>query len=369
MRGHLRTFLLIASTAALLALFLRNANLAEVSSQIRSADPGLLLLGTIVTFLTYLLRSVRWQAMLQPIGHAPLSLAFRATVVGFAANFLLPARAGEVLRPYLLARRAGLSVTSTFATIVLERLLDLLTVLLLFGAFVFLFDPGVTAADPAMFRAVQLGGLLAAGSALAGLAVFFLLAGHPERLGNAVLKVERVLPPRLAAFVANLAQTFASGLAVMRQPRPLVTSVLMSLPLWLSIAAGIWLVTRAFHITMPFTGSFLMIALLTVGVAVPTPGAVGGFHYAFRIGATAFYGASNEQAVGAAIILHAITFLPVTFMGLVFMLQDGLNLSGLKQMARERETSDNVVARATPAAGTVRPHPPVTRARQGGPAA
>jgi glycosyltransferase 2 family protein len=368
MRGHLRTFLLIACTAALLVLFLRNANLAEVSSQIRSADPWLLLLGAAVTALTYLVRSIRWRAMLRPIGEAPLSMAFRATVVGFAANFLLPARAGEVLRPYLLARRAGLSVTSTFATILLERLLDLLTVLLLFGAFVFLFDPGMTHADPAMYWTIQAGGLLAAVTAIVGLVVFFLLAGHPERIGHLVLNVERVLPARVAAVVANLARTFASGLAVMRQPRPLVVSLLLSLPLWLSIAAGTWLVAQAFHITMPFTGSFLLIALLTVGVAVPTPGAVGGFHYAFRIGATAFYGATNEQAVGAAIILHAITFVPVTLLGGVFMLQEGLSFSGIKKMAREGKSSDNVVARATPAGAG--PGPAVTEgAQQRGPAA
>jgi glycosyltransferase 2 family protein len=368
MRGHLRTVLLVACTAALLVLFLRNANLAEVSSQIWSADPWLLLLATGVTLVTYLVRSWRWRTMLRPIGEAPLGMAFRATVIGFAANFLLPARAGEVLRPYLLARRAGLSATSSFATILLERLLDLLTVLLLFGAFVFLFDPGVTAADPGVYRAIQAGGVLAAASALTGLAVFFVLAGHPERLGQLVLKAERVLPSRLAATVAHLARTFAAGLAVMRQPRHLVIALLLSLPLWLSIAAATWTVARAFHITMPFTGSFLLIALLTVGVAVPTPGAVGGFHYAFRLGATTFFGATSEQAVGAAIILHAVTFVPVTLLGVVFMFQEGLSLSSMKRMAREGESSDNVVARGS---GAEVPRGPagVAPARPGGPPA
>ena len=88
-----------------------------------------------------------------------------------------------MLRPYLLARREGLPPTAAFATIILERLLDLVTVLLLFGVFVVLVDPASLSGDPAMYGRVKAGGLLAAAASMAGLAVFFVLAGHPERLG------------------------------------------------------------------------------------------------------------------------------------------------------------------------------------------
>jgi hypothetical protein len=132
-------------------------------------------------------------------------------------------------------------------------------------------------------------------------------------------------------------RTFAEGLAVMRRPALVLRAFGLSIPLWLSIALTIWLVARAFHITIPFTGAFLIVALLTVGVAVPTPGAVGGFHYAFRLGVTVFYGVANERAVGAAIVLHAVSFLPVAALGLVFMAQDGLSLGRLKQMAQQPE--------------------------------
>jgi uncharacterized membrane protein YbhN (UPF0104 family) len=107
----------------------------------------------------------------------------------------------------------------------------------------------------------------------------------------------------------------------------------ISIPLWMSIAAGIWCAARAFHITLPYTGSFLIMSLLVVGVAVPTPGAVGGFHAAFRIGVIAFYGASEERAVGAAIVLHAISFLPVTIAGLAFMAHEGLSLGRMRTIA------------------------------------
>jgi uncharacterized membrane protein YbhN (UPF0104 family) len=161
----------------------------------------------------------------------------------------------------------------------------------------------------------------------------FVAAGHPERLGRLAGRAGRFLPARAARAVAHLVERFAGGFAVVRRPGPLVAALLLSLPLWLSIAASVWLVSRAFELGMSFVSSFLILLLLTVGVALPTPGAVGGFHYAFRVGATAFFGAATEPAVGAAIVLHAISFLPVTLLGLVFMLQDGLAVGGLRHWA------------------------------------
>jgi hypothetical protein len=333
MRGRLRTLLIVAITLGLLALFLRQANLADVWREIGRARWSFLVGALGLTAFTYVLRAWRWQVLLAPIGRVHFGPALRATVIGFAVNSLLPARAGEVLRPYLLARREGLRASSAFATIILERLLDLIAVLLLFGVFVLLYDATSFGSDPSLMRAVQAGGLAAGVSSVAGLAVLFVLAGHPERLGALAGEARRVLPARAAAFVVHLTTRFAEGLAILRRPALLGGAALLSLPLWLSIAGTHWLVARAFHIAMPFTGSFLLVALLTVGVAVPTPGAVGGFHYAFRLGTTVFFGASNERAVGAALLAHAIAFVPVAIVGLVLMLQDGLSLARLRGLS------------------------------------
>lgn len=337
MRRHLRTILIVLVTVGLLALFLRQVNLGEVAREIRHASPLYLLLAILTTLSIYVFRAVRWQAMLEPVGRARFVPAFRTTVIGFAANTLLPARAGEFLRPYLLARQEGLSATSTFATIVLERVLDLLTVLFLFALFVFVFDPGMAHMDEATYRALKGGGLVAAAGVAAAFVVMFLLAGHPERLGQLVQRAERVLPARFAHLFARLARTFAEGLAVLRRPGPLFRSAVLSLPVWLAITAAIWLVTRAFRIEMPFTGAFLVVALLAIGVTVPTPGAVGGFHYAYRLATTVFFGVPSERAVGAAIVLHAISFGVAALLGVVFMLQDGLSFSKLKSMAASKE--------------------------------
>src|SRR6188768_3422362 len=228
MPSGLRVALVIVLTLGLLAFFLHGVELGAVWAATRRADPRLLTVGVGLTMATYALRAARWQYLLAPIGPTRFSTAFRTTVIGFAASFLLPARPGEVLRPYLLARREGLPPTAAFATIILERLLDLVTVLLLFAVFVVLVDPSSLSGDPAMYGRVKAGGLLAGAAALGGLAVFFVLAGHPERLGAWALRIERVLPEKLARTVAGFVETFAQGLAVMRQPGRLLVSLILS---------------------------------------------------------------------------------------------------------------------------------------------
>jgi uncharacterized membrane protein YbhN (UPF0104 family) len=118
----------------------------------------------------------------------------------------------------------------------------------------------------------------------------------------------------------------------MRRPGPLVRAFVLSLPLWLSIGCGIWLTSRAFDLTLPFTGAFLIMMFLVLGVAVPTPSGMGSFHWAYRFAVTTFFAANKDTAAAAAIALHAVSFVPVTVAGLVFIRQDGLTLAGLRRM-------------------------------------
>jgi uncharacterized membrane protein YbhN (UPF0104 family) len=127
---------------------------------------------------------------------------------------------------------------------------------------------------------------------------------------------------------------------VARDPRRLFASLLWSVPLWLTIAFGIWVVTRAFEIAMPFPGAFVITALLVVGVAVPTPAAVGGFHEAYRIGVTAFYAVPNDRAVGAAIVLHALSVAPVTIVGLLLFVREGFTLTSMGRLSRTAKAED-----------------------------
>ncbi len=329
----IRALLVAALAIGLLALFLRNADLGRVWQAMRTARFDLLLFVVVLTIVMYLVRAERWQYLLEPLGPTRFWVAFRTTVIGFAASAVLPARAGEVLRPYLLARQEGLAATATFATIVVERILDLVAVLLLLAGYLFLFDSGAARSAPELYGAVQLGALITTPMTLVALGVMMALAGHPERLQRFVLGVERLLPGRAAHWLAGLARTFAEGLAIVRRPARLLVSLGLSLALWVVIASQAWLVARAFDIPMPYSGAYLLTALLVVGVALPTPGGVGGFHEAFRLGATAFFGADNDAAVGAAIVMHAASFGPVVIMGLWFVARDGVELGRMRQMA------------------------------------
>jgi len=339
MRFQIRTAIVLALAACLLALFLHNVDLRRVAADIVRARPGWLALSLASTVLTLFIRAFRWRYLLAPLGSASFGNAFRATAVGFAATAILPARAGEVIRPYFLSRHEPMSATGAFATIILERVLDSVTVVLLLASFVAVFGRDVAAAHPVAFQAVTWAGITAGCAAAAALVFLFMLAGNPERLGATMSRLERVLPSALAGLIARVAEKFARGLGAIRQPPRLIGAMLLSFPLWLCIGFGIWAAARAFDFAVPFTGSFLLLSLLVIGVAVPTPGAVGGFHEAFRIGTTLFYNAPDSAAVGAAIVLHIFSIAPSLLLGLFFAAQEGLNVAGMKRLADSQNSA------------------------------
>lgn len=337
MKWHLRTFVVLALLVSLLALFLHNVDLRGVVSEIVRARPEWLALSLASMFVNLALRAWRWQYLLEPLGATSFGNAFRATAVGFAASSVLPARAGEVIRPYFLARHERLSATGAFATIILERLLDTITVLVLLAAYVFVFGRGVDIANPVAFGAVKWAGAAAAAVSLAALVVLFVLAGDPARLGQTLTRLGRSLPSALASLLGRVAEKFATGLGAIRRPTRLFVALVLSFPLWLTIGLGVWAAAVAFRLAVPFTGSFLLIAILVIGVAVPTPGAVGGFHEAYRVGTTLFFGAPSDAAVGSAIVLHAFSIGPALLLGLFFAAQEGLNLAGMRQLVDQVE--------------------------------
>src|SRR5712691_7572123 len=287
MRSHLRTLIVLAVAVALIALFLQNVDLWRVMTAIAHARPEWLVLSLATMVVNLAIRALRWKYLLEPLGHTTFASAFRATAVGFAASTVLPARAGEVIRPYFLARQARhdqhgrMTATGAFATII--------------------------------------------------------LAGDPARLGRTMTRLEQVLPSALAGLIARVAEKFARGLGAIRRPGRLAIALAWSFPLWLSICLGIWAVAMAFRFAIPFTGSFLLLALLVLGVTVPTPGAIGGFHEAFRVGATVFYSAPDAAAVGGAIVLHLFSIGPSLLLGLFFAAQEGLNLGGMRRLAGQAE--------------------------------
>jgi len=241
MRSHVRTIVVLAIALALVVLFLSNVNLLGVLAAIARARPEWLALSLLTTFANLAIRALRWKYLLEPLGPTTFASAFRATAVGFAASAVLPARAGEVIRPYFLARQAPrdqqgrMTATGAFATIILERLLDIVTVLALLASFVFVFGKDLAGVNPTGFALVKWAGASAALVSSSALVVLFVLAGDPERLGRAMTRLEQVLPSTLAGMIARIAEKFARGLGAIRRPGRLLAALAWSLPLWLCI--------------------------------------------------------------------------------------------------------------------------------------
>lgn len=336
-RSRIRSLLVVAVGVGLMAYVLRGAQLDRVVEAVGGARRDLLFLGLVVTLLTYVARAIRWRYLLAPVQRVHFGPALRATVMGFAATSVLPGRVGEIVRPWALAREERMSVSAVLATVVVERLLDLVVILAMFGIALGLLDPGFATDEAAPLAAARAGALVIAAAAAVILWLVFAAAGHPERVNRLVERSTARLPYRWRELARRLSRRFVVGLAVMRRPHLLLISTIWSVAVWALIAGSIWLVTIAFDIAMPLTGAAVVLLLVAVGVAVPTPAGIGGYHAAYQFGATVLYGAPAEAAAGAGLIAHAFAFLPVTIGGIALMARAGLRMRGIGRMLHDAE--------------------------------
>ena len=340
MRSQLRTLLVTVLTVGLIAFFLRNAQIDRVWASMRGARVDLLIASLIVAAVSYVIRVERWRRLLQPVGAPSFWNTNRATLIGFAANALLPGRIGEVLRPYVLAKREGFSGAAAFGTVVVERLLDLLVIVLSVAGFVLVTESPTN--DPQLLTTLRTAAVTGGTGAVVILVMMVWLARSPARTKQLMRWYVSVAPGRSTRFVAEIGQRFLQGLAVVGHPGPLIVAVGLSVALWLSVAYGMWLTSLAFGIGVSFGESVVLMGMVAIGVAVPTPAGVGGYHAAYELGATSLYGAGVDQAVAAALVMHMLAFLPLMLPGLVLMAQEGLRLGSLSSLTTNHESPDEV---------------------------
>jgi uncharacterized protein (TIRG00374 family) len=322
--------------AALLAWFFRGVDREQLLAAFARAKP-LYLLGLVAsTVLAYLFRAWRWGYLYRPIVRIPFLDLLSVTYVGFLSALLVP-RAGEVLRPFLISRRHAVGTSAGFATIILERLIDLITVLLLFAAYLYLLPLPAAQKTGAFLDKAKGMGLVTAGLAFAALLVLVLFHVLGEKAFVIAERMLAWLPKKIAAPFHRLLRSFHEGLAVLTAPVGLLVMIaVQSVLLWLAIALGFYWNNLAFGIELPFHSTFLLIAFLTVGVAIPTPGSVGGFHGAYQMAMTQF-GVSQEVGLAAAFSGHALGNLPVLILGLIFLGREGLTLGRMAELAGEQE--------------------------------
>jgi hypothetical protein len=138
---------------------------------------------------------------------------------------------------------------------------------------------------------------------------------------------------------ANFLGHFLDGLRVLQRPRDLLITTAASIIMWYVICWQIQMTLIAFGVDLPLRASFLLITLSVIGLAVPTPGGVGGFHKATQVGMTTFFGLGLNQATGIAIVYHAVCFVPVTILGLLCLPLLGVNLKEVEDLAEQEVQS------------------------------
>jgi len=350
-RGRLLLGLLAA--IVLLALFFRGIDWADLGAALASAH-WLPLAGLVaVTVVLYGIRAWRWGGLLGPLGRVRYPDLFSATMVGFASGLLIP-RAGELLRPWLVSRRYPISTSAGVATIILERIADMITVLVLFAVYLFVLPAPLAQREGRVlfdwwgFRPTAMAFIKAAGAlALAVVAVVlaFLAALHANP-GRVIAWVEARLaraPRWLSGPAAKILHSFSDGLAALRAPLPQLALIgLQSLAIWLLIALGFHLNHLAFDIDLPYRATFLLMAFLVVGVAIPTPGMVGGFHAFYLLALAEVFGIGREKAVAAGLAAHALTNLPILVFGLALLGREGLSLGRVAEVTRAGEAPQEV---------------------------
>jgi len=323
-------------SAALLVWVLFKIDPRQVWEYAQRANGWLLLLTVLLATLTFPVRAIRWRLILRDAhGQAlPFAPLWHATTIGFMANNLLPARAGEVARAYVASRQLPVRFTTALASIAIERVFDALVMLGLMA---------VAIALPSFPAHAHVGGrslstIAATTAALFGvvLLIALLVANRPGPwlvFGERVAR--RLLPVRAADRVVRALDGIIEGLVVLKSPARFAGVVLWSLVLWLKNAAAFAICFRAFGLDIPLEAALLLQGIIGFGVAVPsTPSFVGVFEAATLV-TLQLYGVDSSLAVSYALTYHLTTFLPITLLGLWSLSRLHIRLGELSTAAEE----------------------------------
>jgi hypothetical protein len=302
----------IAVTVVFTYLAVRNAHLGEVRDALRESHMLWLLPALAVLAFAVWLRAVRWWSLFARESRPPLAAVLRALLVGYFFNNVLPLRAGEAARIVALNRYARTSRAEAVATTVLERVYDVLALLLL----LFVLVPWLP--DVTWLRAAAAFGAVVAAGVL--VAVFVLARFGVRPLHVALLpfrRVPRLSPERIEAGAVNLAQ----GLAGLRHPEVALAAALWTVLSWVAVGVSAWLVLLGFELGVslsPVAGLFVIITINLALVLPSSPAAVGVFEAATLLALDA-YGVPDSRALSYAVVLHALNFLPFVAVGIVLV--------------------------------------------------
>ena len=353
MRSSSRKLLLVVLGLAILGFIIYRSskfiNLADFSGAklwlvARNANPYYLLLSLVAIYVCYALRALRWQVLQSNLGPSSFWAIYKLTLAGFSAVFLL-GRAGEPIRPLLLARKEKLPVADMFGVYVLERLFDTASTAIIAGLGLVLFEVRVqSGTEPGgssgtLATAARTTGSFLFVGVLVAIAILVYLRLH----GTALL--ERRLHGWRARHgwrskVAGIVLGFVRGVQTIRTWRELALAVLYSALHWVGVALIYVWISHSLGGKLADIGlgdALLVLAFTMVGSAIQLPGVGGGSQLACFLAYTTIFGVEKEPAAAAAILIWLISFAGCSLAGIPLLIHEGMSLGELRRLAKQEE--------------------------------
>lgn len=309
-------------------LLLRRVDFQELLSSLQQVRYSLLVPSLALVFVSFAMRTYRWRFFFVGDGHIPFRKLFTATMIGYMGNVLLPARAGEFIRAYVISRtQEGVAATKAFATIVAERIFDgiCLVAFLCLSLLVLPSNKPVTLPSGTFFErpvTIHLEGLV--GSALGVLAVaaafVALIYLRRDAVSRVVGRIFSVFSDRTAQHVTHSVESFASGLDIVRDKKRLASVSFLSLLVWLPAGLAIYPVLLAFptEVQWPWYTSLVVLAVVCVGIMIPAaPGFVGTFHAACVAGLLLCAPVDFDTALAFSVVYHGANMVVLVIAGLI----------------------------------------------------
>lgn len=329
MLRSLRFWIGVAISALFIVLFLRATHPREIGDSLQGANYWYMVPAVGVLFVAIVVRCLRWSLLMRPIARIGTWRLLPYAIIGYMANNLLPARAGEVVRAYVLGDRERVSKMGTFGTIAVERLFDgcvLVLMLLVAGS--------VVGLDDARLRAIAWVSTFLFLGAVVG---FYLLTLSEDRARRVIHRLLRVLPERFEHAAEHIADQLVLSLRSVHDWRSLTSVVVLSAAAWTIEAGSYALIGAGFDLGVGFGHYCLLLAAANLAIIIPTFfGGTGPFEWAAKL-VLVGGGVDDGLASAFAVISHAVIFVPTTIIGLLILWSYGLSFRRLTRVHVEDE--------------------------------
>lgn len=317
-------------SVAFTAWFAWSAHWGEIGDALGGVILPWVLASAAVLYTEFVIRALRWKVLLSELApRARFSRLFVATVIGMALNVVLPFRAGDVARPWLGSRETGVPILALVTVAVIERVFDILGLLFVFLVMLFIL-PEHAAAEGELVARLKLLGAVFGACGLFGLGSFLGLAARERAARGLWTGMVGYAPMPIANKLVQLFDGFVAGLSAVRDRRRLVLAAGLSMIHWTNGAISIWLLFHAFQIALPVAAACFTTVAIALAAALPqAPGFFGVFHKATEM-TLVLWGQNAGPAQAFAVLLWAVSFLPVATTGALLSWREGLDLKTIR---------------------------------------